>query len=1450
MSSREGGAPRPPASTAGAVCVKQEPQADRTAPRAIPDLTMSPPVQQTSHGHHHDAASSGDPPDGCERVETEGAQSGRGGGGGQGEVASSSRHLRATALEDLEDDDGEEEDEMKLLIFRSSALLPPTTTGDEGESDGAEEAQDLRGRRRILAARKTAKEYHCLAKDCPPGAPAPPAGDPGCLVTADDGLCQSCMRAYRVASSIFTRLHRSHPKVRTTFTPAPPQHHQTRLHQDAVTVTIGPLTDTRGGRYYLRDLVVRPRNKLPKAVKPRDSMGGWSFFALIIKIPEVLRAPPDPDKDDFRVDSDGKRVFLRRKSLRDFKTETRAALDAYPKQRLQELRVLNGFGKINISWHKSAWEIQFYKCTESLLTRTISPQARTQEAIDKALEEAVQTRNELASDLGRPPIRSLPSRELPGEDRHEDRQGDYEVAIEGSGGEPEDEDKDENEEDNQGDNAALTSWKEEPTDPHQQQQQDQVHMGRKGGDDGNRKAPKRGREPSGDPFGGACALEKDALDAYAKERQAELRRLNGSMATHIGWQNNGGWVIQIHLQNQPKTCTFRARARTREAVDAALQEAVDKRNLLAKKVRLPPLRFPPIIASSDGEGEGNDGDEMDMAEHGSGAASEKDEEEEQKDEHDHKRRIRRGAAAGWSRTAVARQRDALDAYGKHRLTELRRLNGNESINIGWHNLSWQIQFWNKGGRLWRNISLPGRTREAVDKALEEAIHTRNQLAKNLGRPPIRSLQSGHGQGVAEGSGEARGEGEDGEVEGCVGAPEDEEEEEQDETDEEYTGKAQKRPIGRGASAAANGPPQGASVAHYRPPRPPPLLAAATRPPVRPPAPRVSAAEDAQMCDATDQQHNGVPFSEPQESRQVDGNWDEPPSHSPSDVRDAAASAAANVPRLPPFWRAMPPMRPPFWQPPPSFFGGRGGVVMGGMGGPPPAPGSLNGACIAFLPAVRPPITPAMPGLTRQIHGTTRPPPPPTPPSNRPSRAAYGDKRLSNVPLGRHRRIDQTPPAAAAASGRNERGQPGGNRPEHGGGASAAARLGVQVKIAPSGGGNSVQQGASESSRTEGQQKQQQKQMVPARCMERQLVNLDHDDLVKALERDEKSQLARRVLHIVRESGFNGSHLHEMRGMTAAQINSDCLGNAPQFRGQALDLRMWIDQIYNKHGGCVWAPVRIKEEPTEGERDGSGGEMDMAEHGSGGRLRETRMRSKTNTTAKRGREENGEEHLLSRLQRGGEGEAERDKDGQGEDADMEGSSVAPGDEQDQDDEQDNAFDGASVDRDALGRYAKHRLAELRRLNDARRLHGSGIINLGWHNSAWQIQFCHKGGRLSRTIRPPGRTQEAIDKALEEAINTRNQLARDFGRPPLRSLQSGRCHGEGEAHGEGEDGEMEGCVGAPEVEQEEEQDETDEEYGRKPQKRARGREAPAGSSADLEKDALDRCAQAAPGRAASP
>mmetsp|Transcript_26567 Transcript_26567/g.76200 ORF Transcript_26567/g.76200 Transcript_26567/m.76200 type:complete len:111 (+) Transcript_26567:132-464(+) len=54
-----------------------------------PSPALCPP------GHHRGMASSGGPPGDGERVETEGAQRARSCGGGQGEVASSSRHLKA-----------------------------------------------------------------------------------------------------------------------------------------------------------------------------------------------------------------------------------------------------------------------------------------------------------------------------------------------------------------------------------------------------------------------------------------------------------------------------------------------------------------------------------------------------------------------------------------------------------------------------------------------------------------------------------------------------------------------------------------------------------------------------------------------------------------------------------------------------------------------------------------------------------------------------------------------------------------------------------------------------------------------------------------------------------------------------------------------------------------------------------------------------------------------------------------------------------------------------------------------------------------------------------------------------------------------------------------------------------------------------------------------------------
>ncbi|CEM28282.1 unnamed protein product [Vitrella brassicaformis CCMP3155] len=525
--------------------------------------------------------------------------------------------------------------------------------------------------------------------------------------------------------------------------------------------------------------------------------------------------------------------------------DAKDALDVYAKQRLAELRRLNGYGRVGygiyIVWHQFTWMVRVGSRSGRLAAcDTISPSSRTQEAIDKALEEAVDTRNRLAETAGLPPIRSLHSRHCGGDEGEGDEQL------------PEGASEDEK---------------------------------------------------------GACALDKKTFNAYGKERQAALRRLNGVRGTHIMWHHNG-WFIQIRLDNQQKSYRIGVRGRTRQAIDKALQEAVEKRNRLAKTVGLPPLRYPP------GEGEeeeGNDGDEMDMAEH--------DDEEGEEGEHDQKARKRRKRKGGlldgyaedrmselrhlnrhmstyitwhpdgrWqvcvrhdgkshyatvrprARTREAidealdeavdkrnklldtmgcppiqplpsrcRQRggegdgegedgeiegssvapeedqddeqdssfggasvdkDALDRYARQRLADLRRLNVPEDINFRWHKFAWSIQFRHKGGRLWRTFPPLPFTQEAIDKALEEAVQARNQLASDLGRPPIRSLPSGHGQGVAEGSGEAHGDGED-EMEGSVGAPEVEEEEEQDETDEEYDRKPQKRARGRETPAGSS-----------------------------------------------------------------------------------------------------------------------------------------------------------------------------------------------------------------------------------------------------------------------------------------------------------------------------------------------------------------------------------------------------------------------------------------------------------------------------------------------------------------------------------------------------------------------------------------------------------------------------------------------------------------------
>ena len=122
------------------------------------------------------------------------------------------------------------------------------------------------------------------------------------------------------------------------------------------------------------------------------------------------------------------------------------ALDRYAKQRLAELRRLNETDRINVSWYDFAWSIRFrHGSGRRRASHAINPHARTREAIDKALEKAVDKRNRMAKTMGCPPIRSLRSRHCPDTDegRDGDGQGDYEVVIEGSGGEPEEGDEDE-----------------------------------------------------------------------------------------------------------------------------------------------------------------------------------------------------------------------------------------------------------------------------------------------------------------------------------------------------------------------------------------------------------------------------------------------------------------------------------------------------------------------------------------------------------------------------------------------------------------------------------------------------------------------------------------------------------------------------------------------------------------------------------------------------------------------------------------------------------------------------------------------------------------------------------------------------------------------------------------------------------------------------------------------
>ncbi|CEM28285.1 unnamed protein product [Vitrella brassicaformis CCMP3155] len=273
-----------------------------------------------------------------------------------------------------------------------------------------------------------------------------------------------------------------------------------------------------------------------------------------------------------------------------------------------------------------------------------------------------------------------------------------------------------------------------------------------------------------------------------------------------------------------------------------------------------------------------------------------------------------------------------------------------------------------------------------------------------------------------------------------------------------------------------------------PPPPPPLLAAAVRPPVRPPTPRVSAAEDAAMPDATDHQHHGVVF--PPLNRQ-------PPDADPSPQEDQPMHNGLEVDR----------------------------PMDGSRQAPPAAPSSI--------------------------------------PASAPPAVAKQEPRVPNRTTNQPSRPPQPPKAAAAAEpAKRERTEEG-------------------VKIEP---GHHTTEGEKEGP-------------SPPGCVEIPLGDVDHTGLVNSLKRDEKRQLAKDVLQIIRECGFKGSHLSDMSGTTPGDIHERWFRGKPEKLGASGDLSEWLGQLFNTRGGRVWVPVAgpsAQPQPQQGHpKAPSGGGMSQS-----------------------------------------------------------------------------------------------------------------------------------------------------------------------------------------------------------------------------------------------------------------
>ncbi|CEM00765.1 unnamed protein product [Vitrella brassicaformis CCMP3155] len=278
-------------------------------PQDPPQPTNQPSPDPRTPQNHRGTIESGGPSGGGQGVESGGAcgeGDGRGAAAGVAAAAAADLSLSSVTDKDEEDAQGDEEggaggggsgegkqEDRRIVLARQKAMKGKH--GGDGDEEYTPGEDDLAEHQELAIEEKEQGEQ----EDGVPAAAAAAGG--ASVVPAAAAAAGMTATKKRYSRSIFARLRQSHPDVQLTFTPIP---HQTP-DQDAVTVTMGPFTDSNGEAFYVPEVVTRSARK-------RKSLMGWYFNTLCQKAKRAIEDPPD-HHDYFDEDEDGTRVFVQRR---------------------------------------------------------------------------------------------------------------------------------------------------------------------------------------------------------------------------------------------------------------------------------------------------------------------------------------------------------------------------------------------------------------------------------------------------------------------------------------------------------------------------------------------------------------------------------------------------------------------------------------------------------------------------------------------------------------------------------------------------------------------------------------------------------------------------------------------------------------------------------------------------------------------------------------------------------------------------------------------------------------------------------------------------------------------------------------------------------------------------------------------------------------------------------